>query len=61
MIGAIRRPTALSRVREVRGAFWEPADKLADLNRDVDFYIVWLPAVKERTDLMFADAECQPT
>jgi hypothetical protein len=32
----------------------------ADLNRDVDFYNVWLPAVKERTDLMLADAECQP-
>jgi hypothetical protein len=47
---------------------WNSTDRLvtcfnryfADLNRDVDFYNVWLPAVKERTDLMLADAECQP-
>jgi Ca2+-binding RTX toxin-like protein len=31
-----------------------------DLNRDVDFFNVWLPAVKQRTDLMLADAECKP-
>jgi hypothetical protein len=47
---------------------WNSTDRLvtcfnryfADLNRDVDFYNVWLPGVKERTDLMLADAECQP-
>jgi Ca2+-binding RTX toxin-like protein len=32
----------------------------ADLNRDVDFFNQWLPAVKERTDLMLADTECKP-
>jgi hypothetical protein len=32
----------------------------ADLNRDVPFFEVWLPAVKERTDRMLADAECRP-
>jgi hypothetical protein len=32
----------------------------ADLKRDVDFFNEWLPAVKERTDLMVADAECKP-
>jgi hypothetical protein len=32
----------------------------ADLDRNVDFFNVWLPAVKERTDLMLADAECKP-
>jgi len=31
-----------------------------DLNRNVDFFNVWLPAVKERTDLMLADPECKP-
>jgi Ca2+-binding RTX toxin-like protein len=31
-----------------------------DLDRNVDFFSVWLPAVKERTDQMLADAECKP-
>jgi hypothetical protein len=31
-----------------------------DLNRNVDFFNVWLPAVKARTDLMLADPECKP-
>ena len=30
------------------------------LDRNVDFFNVWLPSVKERTDLMLADAECKP-
>jgi hypothetical protein len=32
----------------------------ADLNRNVDFFNVWLPAVKERSDLMLTDADCKP-
>jgi hypothetical protein len=47
---------------------WNSNDRLvgcfntyfADLNRNVDFFAVWLPAVKERTDLMLADAGCKP-
>jgi hypothetical protein len=47
---------------------WNSNDRLVtcfnryfvDLDRNVDFYNVWLPAVKERTDLMLADPECQP-
>lgn len=31
-----------------------------DLDRDVDFFNVWLPEVKERTDLMLADPACAP-
>jgi Ca2+-binding RTX toxin-like protein len=31
-----------------------------DLNRDVPFFDEWLPAVKQRTDLMLADPECKP-
>jgi hypothetical protein len=31
-----------------------------DLDRNVDFFNVWLPAVKQRTDLMLADPECKP-
>jgi Ca2+-binding RTX toxin-like protein len=31
-----------------------------DLNRNVDFFNVWLPAVKQRTDLMLADPGCKP-
>jgi hypothetical protein len=47
---------------------WNSTDRLVncfnsyyvDLNRNVDFFNVWLPAVKERTDLMLADAGCKP-
>ena len=47
---------------------WNSNDRLVncfnryfvDLDRNVDFYNVWLPAVKERTDLMLADPECRP-
>lgn len=47
---------------------WNSTDRLVtcfnryfvDLDRNVDFYNVWLPAVKERSDLMLADPECKP-
>ena len=47
---------------------WNSNDRLVtcfnryfvDLDRNVDFYNVWLPAVKERTGLILADPECQP-
>jgi hypothetical protein len=47
---------------------WNSTDRLvtcfdryfADLDRNVDFETVWLPAVAERTRLMLADAECKP-
>jgi hypothetical protein len=47
---------------------WNSTDRLltcfdryfVDLDRNVDFYNVWLPAVKQRTDLMLGDAECKP-
>jgi hypothetical protein len=47
---------------------WNSNDRLVncfnqyfvDLNRNVDFFNVWLPAVKERTDLMVADSGCKP-
>jgi hypothetical protein len=32
----------------------------ADLNRDVDFFQVWLPAVDQATQKMLADPECRP-
>jgi hypothetical protein len=31
-----------------------------DLNRNVDFFNVWLPAVEQRTNLMLADPGCKP-
>ena len=31
-----------------------------DLDRNVDFFNVWLPAVEPRTNLMLADPECKP-
>jgi hemolysin type calcium-binding protein len=31
-----------------------------DLNRNVDFFNVWLPEVKQRTDQMVADPNCKP-
>jgi Ca2+-binding RTX toxin-like protein len=47
---------------------WNSNDRLVtcfnryfvDLNRNVDFFNVWLPSVKQRTDLMLADPECKP-
>jgi hypothetical protein len=47
---------------------WNSTDRLVtcfnryfvDLNRNVDFFNVWLPAVKQRTDQMLGDAECKP-
>jgi hemolysin type calcium-binding protein len=47
---------------------WNSKDRLVacfnryfvDLNRNVDFFNVWLPAVKQRTDQMLADPECRP-
>ena len=30
------------------------------LDRNVDFFTVWLPAVEERTQQMLADSECKP-
>jgi hypothetical protein len=47
---------------------WNSNDRLVtcfnryyvDLNRNVDFFNVWLPAVKDRTDQMVADPECKP-
>jgi hypothetical protein len=47
---------------------WNSTDRLvscfdryfAGLDRNVDFFTVWLPAVEEATGQMLADAECQP-
>lgn len=47
---------------------WNSTDRLvtcferyfADLDRNVDFFNVWLPAVAERTQRMLADSECKP-
>jgi hemolysin type calcium-binding protein len=47
---------------------WNSTDRLvvcfdryfAHLNRNVDFFTVWLPAVEDATRNMLADAECQP-
>jgi len=47
---------------------WNSTDRLvtcferyfADLDRNVDFFSVWLPAVAERTQQMLADSECKP-
>jgi hypothetical protein len=47
---------------------WNSTDRLvscfehyfADLDRNVDFYAVWLPAVAERTQQMLADSACKP-
>jgi hypothetical protein len=47
---------------------WNSTDRLvscyetyfADLDRNVDFFNVWLPSVEERTDLMLADPGCKP-
>jgi Ca2+-binding RTX toxin-like protein len=47
---------------------WNSNDRLVtcfnryfvDLNRNVDFYNEWLPAVKQRTDQMLTDPECKP-
>jgi hypothetical protein len=30
------------------------------LDRNVDFYAVWLPAVQQATDAMLADPLCRP-
>ncbi len=47
---------------------WNSTDRLVscferyfeDLDRNVDYFSVWLPAVEERTQQMLTDSECKP-